>query len=83
MQYYICKIYNLYNIWEVELAKTQYLQIVLHRGFFRVDFTDFLVFVNYIYNWKTWHHTNGIFKQFYCGYGYVCTANVTGLYTKL
>ena len=45
-------IYNLYDIWGVKSAKTQYLpRLVSPRGFFRVEeFTDLFVFVNYVYN---------------------------------
>ena len=45
-------IYNLYDIWGVKSAKTQYLpRLVSPGGFFRVEeFTDLFVFVNYVYN---------------------------------
>ena len=44
-------------------------------------FTDLLVFVNYVYNWKIWRHINKAFEQFYCGCGYVPTANKKGKYS--
>ena len=59
-------------------------RLVSHGGFFRVEkFTDLLVFVNYVYNWKIWRHISDVFKQFYCSCGYVPIANDKGMYTKL
>ena len=54
------------------------------EGFFRVEeFTDLLVFVNYVCNWKIWRPINDVFKQFYWGCDYVPTVNEKSVYNKL
>ena len=60
-----------------------YLYIYLARTAFQEEFTDLLVFKNYVHNWEIWCHINDVFNQFCCDFGYVPTANNAGMYTKL
>ena len=76
----------MYHICGVKLAKKQYLlRLVSLGGFFRVEeFTDLLVFVNYVYNWKIWRYVNDGFKQFCCGcVMFLLSIRKVGMYTKL
>ena len=68
---------------QVSYLPTSIYRLVSPGGFFGVEeFTDLLVFVNYVYNWKIWRHINDVFKQIYCGCVYVSTLNEKDEYTK-
>ena len=75
--YIVCTIY-----WEKRQVKHSIYRLVLPGGFFRVEeFTNLLVFVNNVYNWKICRHINDFLKQFLLPMKKVCTPSIERMMT--